>query len=174
MIYTFSIRRKKRDRLVAAYVPVEDGIKRLRDGEVGPDGQMPEFPYYPSQKYFSGRTTTSSHGSGGRQRRVEDRSEGPCFFHVEVKDIGFFPTRQIKADCVAVCGAADWAVIVAYRMDLCLIRRPVHRRKGDVHQMLWHKVNDLSCEICLAPPPFQGLCDSHGNPLRGIKAPPWL
>jgi CubicO group peptidase (beta-lactamase class C family) len=50
----FQLPPEKASRLVSAYVPVEHGTKKLVAGEIGPEGNMPEAPYDPSQKYFSG------------------------------------------------------------------------------------------------------------------------
>lgn len=50
----FQVSPAKRPRLVAAYVPTDHGIKKLQDGNKGPNGQTPERPYDPLHIYRSG------------------------------------------------------------------------------------------------------------------------
>ena len=51
---SFKVSKDKRSRLVAAYVPVDDGIKKLEDGEIGPNQITADYPYAKSHKYLSG------------------------------------------------------------------------------------------------------------------------
>lgn len=53
----FKLPKDKRSRLTAAYLPVEDGIRKLKDGEIvhhDPDPISGDYPYSDSHRYFSG------------------------------------------------------------------------------------------------------------------------
>ncbi len=54
---TFRVSAAQRERLTAAYIPVEGGIRKLNDKEIvkhGPDPISGDYPYHPSHRYFSG------------------------------------------------------------------------------------------------------------------------
>ena len=50
----FKVPPDKRDRLVAAYFRAEDGLRKLKDGDIGPIGDTGDYSYNDSHKYLSG------------------------------------------------------------------------------------------------------------------------
>jgi len=51
---SFKVPPDKLDRLAAAYFRAEDGLRKLKDGDIGPIGDTADYPYNDSHKYLSG------------------------------------------------------------------------------------------------------------------------
>lgn len=51
---SFKVPPDKLDRLAAAYFRAEDGLRKLKDGDIGPIGDTGDYPYNDSHEYLSG------------------------------------------------------------------------------------------------------------------------